>query len=92
MTARPNWRKVADTLARQMAIHAFCDSHSLRNAQLDCPFCQDRAAYRVYLAAGGQDFTPGDPPGTRSVPLAELRKSDHFKRPGQQATPDRNIT
>lgn len=49
-------RTAAEALARQMAIHAFCDTHSEANPDADCPFCQDRAAYALWLASGGKDY------------------------------------
>jgi hypothetical protein len=48
MTAEPSWREVAEVLAHRMENHAYCLDHSEANAEPDCAFCRDRAAYRVW--------------------------------------------
>jgi hypothetical protein len=58
---RPTWRVLSDRLGARMAHHAFCEAHSLDDADPDgCPFCDDRAAYLEYEAAArpltNQDF------------------------------------
>ncbi|MEU4576065.1 hypothetical protein [Nonomuraea sp. NPDC023979] len=63
----------AALLAQQMAAHAYCDSHPTEQAQADCPFCADRAAYEAWLAAGGHDYRPA-PHAGQSVSLDELRR------------------
>lgn len=43
------WREMAHLLAERMSHHAFCDKHPEKAADPDhCPFCADRAAYRVW--------------------------------------------
>jgi hypothetical protein len=59
-------------LADRMASHAFCDQHSVKDADPDCPACVDRQAYRMYLEAGGCDYRPAPTPGARTVGLADL--------------------
>lgn len=66
-----NWCQVADALAERMANHAFCDSHPPRDADANCPFCADRAAYCRYLTAGGTD-TRDLAVHARHVTIAEL--------------------
>lgn len=39
-----------------------------------CPFCQDRAAYRLYEQRAGKVIEPE----YESVPLSEVQRSDHF--------------
>jgi hypothetical protein len=76
---KPSWRAIAELLAERLAVHAFCPQHSLSDAEPDCPFCADRAAYWKYLAAGGLDFRMTAPEGARSVPLSELAPSSEFR-------------
>ncbi|WP_436759394.1 hypothetical protein [Streptosporangium sp. V21-05] len=49
------WRAIADVLAVQLAVHAFCDTHPESSPDPGCPYCADRAAYNQYLQAGGTD-------------------------------------
>jgi len=50
------WRAVAARLAQQLASHAVCERHGEAASDPECPFCEDRAAYKTWLTAGGQDF------------------------------------
>ncbi|MEU6725537.1 hypothetical protein ABZ917_17660 [Nonomuraea wenchangensis] len=50
------WFAVARQLAVQLAAHAVCEEHSIAMSDPACPSCQDRAAYKAWLAAGGSDF------------------------------------
>lgn len=74
--AAVNWRRVAEVLAARLVNYAECPTHHVDRPDPDCPFCDDRAAYRTYLSAGGRDFTPSFP-GT-PVPIEELASSDRF--------------
>lgn len=67
------WRPVAERLAQQMAAHADCEIHPEDQSQKGCPSCDDRSAYAAWLGAGGRDYRPVDPPGTRTVSVWELR-------------------
>lgn len=49
MTKGPSWKTVADILGRRMAAHAFCDDHLQSKPADDCPFCDDRRAYQIYV-------------------------------------------
>jgi hypothetical protein len=76
---RVNWRKIADLLADRLETHAICPQHSVADAAPDCPWCQDRAAYRKYLMAGGHDYRPR--PEGRGVPLSEIRPAEKITLP-----------
>lgn len=55
MTREPSWRAVADILADRMYHHSRCDQHPEAEAVPDdCPFCADRAAYRLWQTKGGK--------------------------------------
>ena len=44
----PTWREVAAVLAERLS-HASCPDHAeTRAVPQDCPFCADRAAYRLW--------------------------------------------
>lgn len=45
---RHSWRTVAIVLARRLEEHAACAAHPESSPDPDCPFCADRAAYRVF--------------------------------------------
>lgn len=48
MPAAPTWREVAAVLAERLS-HASCPDHPEPQAvPQDCPFCADRAAYRLW--------------------------------------------
>lgn len=74
---RTNWREVAEILAGRLVTHAFCDEHPAASADPECPFCQDRAAYRTYLAAGGPDKAPPRPSG-HVIALADISPGEHL--------------
>jgi hypothetical protein len=78
MTARVNWKQVAERLADRLATHAFCPQHGVSDADPDCPFCQDRAVYRAYLAVGGRDQRPAADPNAKSVALQDLPAAEHL--------------
>lgn len=85
MAMSDKWRRIADQLAIELEPMAYCDTHSVQEADpYNCPFCSNRRAYLNYLAAGGNDTSHEAtmPPGTRSVPLHEVKESDHFCAPG----------
>lgn len=50
------WRAVAARLAQQLASHAECERHAEAVSDQECPSCEDRAAYKAWLDAGGNDF------------------------------------
>lgn len=55
-----SWRAVADALAERMENHAYCDTHPDPGANADkCPFCADRAAYRMWQAKSGKQAPGG---------------------------------
>uniref|UniRef100_UPI003F490DD1 hypothetical protein n=1 Tax=Streptosporangium sp. CA-235898 TaxID=3240073 RepID=UPI003F490DD1 len=60
----------AEKLAERMANHAHCDDHPPSQANPQCPFCLDRAAYSTWLASGGRDYQPKH--GGLSVSLDDL--------------------
>lgn len=68
------WRHIAEVLARRLAHHAFCDSHPESQPDADCPFCKDRAAYRLWQRKAGVRDVPL--PEGRDVTLAELRERE----------------
>ncbi|WP_433520106.1 hypothetical protein ACQP2T_63940 (plasmid) [Nonomuraea sp. CA-143628] len=47
---------LAGRLAARLANHAYCDFHPEAKSDPECPSCDDRAAYKAWLAAGGNDF------------------------------------
>lgn len=64
----PSWREVARILAVRLAWSG-CDQH--REHVVDCPFCEDVAAWETYARkAGIKSEAPGA--GAPSVPLHEL--------------------
>jgi hypothetical protein len=84
MSERAAWRRVAEALAERLVSHAFCTDHSEANPEPDCPWCDDREAYRAYVDAGGRDFRP--PPYTgRVVTLSEVAPN-WPDRGGEKAT------
>jgi len=55
----PSWKAIAEKLAERMSYHAYCDTHPEREATPDtCPFCADRAAYRLWEAKSGMTYRP----------------------------------
>lgn len=83
MSAKPDWKRIADRLAIQLASHAFCDEHPASRPAPDCPFCADRATYAAYLAAGGKDSRIGSEfAGVPSVPIHQLKPNEHMRFPG----------
>jgi len=47
-----DWKSVAWALGERMEHHAYCESHNEQEADLKgCPFCKDRAVYRMYQEA-----------------------------------------
>lgn len=80
--ARPlTWERVARILGTRMEAHAFCVDHPEKASRGDCPFCQDRAAYRLYTDKLG--YVPKDPLiGTSTVLLSDLKR--HFEDEGAQ--------
>ena len=46
-----DWHAIAETLAQRLRHHAYCNQHPPQALQESCPFCEDRAAYSLYLAA-----------------------------------------
>jgi hypothetical protein len=70
-----DWHRMAERLARRLETHAFCDTHVLRDARKDCPFCVDRSVYLAYVAAGGEDFRDSRPLG-KPTRLEDLPLSD----------------
>jgi hypothetical protein len=77
---RPNWRQIAQHLAIQLSAHAFCGEHPVSDPDGECPFCADRDAYQLWLNAGGRDYRPGNPPGTRSIPLEDVKGTGPLPR------------
>ncbi|WP_188194853.1 hypothetical protein [Nonomuraea sp. SYSU D8015] len=73
MSRKPGKAQAAEALAARMAAHAYCETHPLEDERPDCPYCLDRAAYAEWLASGGHDYRPVDPPGATTVSLFELR-------------------
>lgn len=64
-------RAVTRLLAERLAEHAHCDQHAVSAPEPGCGYCQDRAAYLAYLAAGGPDYRTPDGGGSE-VPLSDL--------------------
>lgn len=75
---RVAWRAMADRLAMRLANHAHCGKHPESAPRDDCPFCEDRAVYLAYLAAGGTDWRFRA--AGRSVSLTELASRPVTKR------------
>lgn len=50
----PSWREVAGVLAERMANNAYCNTHLETEPGQDCPFCKDRAAYRLWERKSGR--------------------------------------
>lgn len=51
MTREMSWRSVADALAARLYHRCYCDQHPESRAEpINCPFCADRAAYRMWQA------------------------------------------
>lgn len=44
----PSWENVARRLAHRMSNHAFCDNHPESAPEPNCPYCEDRATYRLW--------------------------------------------
>lgn len=54
-----------------MANHAFCDEHSVAEADpVNCPFCDDRDAYLEYEKKVGRREDPFA--GAKRVPLGDI--------------------
>lgn len=50
----PSWRAVANELAARLEHHARCGQHREADADPEnCPFCADRAAYRLWERKAG---------------------------------------
>lgn len=77
MTRPSSWRAIAKRLADRMYYQAFCDAHSLAEADPDnCPHCDDRAAYQAWVA---KQYGPAGPPRREpgpTVTLEELRRRE----------------
>lgn len=66
------WRQVAEVLAHRLVNHAYCEVHPESRPGEQCPFCDDRAAYRLWQRkAGVQDPPPYTGP---TVDILELRR------------------
>lgn len=78
------WRDVAERLAEQLAVHAFCDRHPAPRPDSDCPFCSDRAAYDAYLQAGGRDFRERPYAGP-AVSVHDLHQRDRARHDAESA-------
>jgi hypothetical protein len=79
------WRRIADRMAIELAPMTGCGMHPVSEEDpQNCPDCAIRRVYLDYLAAGGTDsrFETTMSPETRSVPLHEVKPSDHFCLPG----------
>lgn len=63
MRQQPSWRAVAHALAERMSHHDRCDQHPEAQAAPDCPWCKDRAAYRLWQSKSGQTFVQREAPG-----------------------------
>jgi hypothetical protein len=73
--AKRSWKSIAMALGERMSCHAFCESHSLEEADpKNCPFCDDRAAYGRYLERLAQDGQRIVDPfeGGTMVPIQDL--------------------
>jgi hypothetical protein len=58
----PSWRDLAGILAERVYHNAECRAHPDESEPGDgCPFCKDRAAYRLWERKSGK--THRDPPG-----------------------------
>lgn len=66
----PSWRELAERLGARMESHAFCVDHDETDPQSDCPYCQDRAAFRLYERKAGK--RPDPLAGARTVSVDEL--------------------
>jgi hypothetical protein len=75
MSSTPTWKYVAAALAERMQYHNYCDDH--REITPDCPFCDDRAAYALYVAKARQ---PQPKPIGTTLPIHEV--------PADESTPD----
>ena len=68
-------REVANELAHRMQHHVYCDAHPAEaSAQPDsCPFCADRAAYRLWQRKAGVVSEPS--PAGPSVNVFDLHRA-----------------
>ena len=44
----PGWAEVARILGERLENHAGCPEHPEETPVRDCPFCEDRIAYRLF--------------------------------------------
>lgn len=77
MPSTPSWRAVADALAERMSHYAICKAHPEAEADPDCPFCKDRAAYRMWERKSGQTFVTREAPG-EVVDVFALARSSYL--------------
>jgi hypothetical protein len=68
------WKRIAMILGGQMEDHAFCEDHPVSEPEPQCPFCEDRAAYRLFVAKlKAEGVTRANPwSGLRNVPLSKI--------------------
>lgn len=77
MSRELSWRAIADTLAARLQNHAFCETHPESEPAEECPFCRDRAAFRLWERKSGMTFVDRSPPGEAVDVFALLWASNH---------------
>ena len=73
----PSWETLAHTLASRLMHHAYCGNGHEKLDPLNCPFCADIAAYRLYLEKCRVTHRiPSEVPRPtgRAIPIYELMK------------------
>jgi hypothetical protein len=69
-----SWRAVANELAHRMQHHVYCDAHPEAEADPEnCPFCADRAAFRLWQRKAG--VVPKAEPVGETLPVSSHRSS-----------------
>lgn len=63
MSREPSWRAVAEVLAKRVWNYAQCNQHPESDPNAGCPFCEDRAAYRLWERKSGKTFKKPEIPG-----------------------------
>lgn len=72
--ATVTWREVAEALAGRMVNHAFCPENH-EPLQVDCPFCDDIAAYRMYAKKRGK--VEQHVPRGKAITIDDVRKGNY---------------
>lgn len=83
------WRAVAETLAVELAAHAYCKEHPESAPDLNCPCCDARTAYNHYLQAGGADSrsqSQGPPVAVWEIPASHDTPPTRVRPCGPEVT------